>query len=703
MKRFLTILISMIWGTTLFGQMEVEPNDNFGTANQINYSDTIQGSINPVGDQDFYAINLPRAGVITASVSGVHPSIDMLITLYDANNNEISNLYSSPGITANYEQLVCNAGIYYLKLNDWNNDASDPQLYTLQVGLDTSDVYECNNDFNAASCINYMDTIQAAIWDEGDEDFFKISIPRAGVITASVSGVHPSIDMELSLYDANNIEISDLYSGPGLTANFDQLVCDTGTYYLKLNDWNNDAADPQLYTLTVGLDTSDVYECNNDFNTASCINYTDTIQGAIYDHGDVDFFKFTIPRAGVITASVSDVHPTIDTELTLYDENNNEISNLYSGPGITANYEQLVCNAGIYYLKLNDWNNDVSNPQLYTLEIGLDTSDIYECNNDFLSASTINYNDTIQAAIWDDGDLDYYQINIPRAGVITATVSFIHPDIDMELTLYDVNNNEISDLYSGFGVTANFEQLVCDAGIYYLKLNDWNNDASNSQLYTLMVGFDTTDVYECNNDFLSATLLPFCDSIQGTIYSIGDVDYFRFSGNANDSLSLKVANVASDLNLQVTLFDDFQNSLMSNSWNLGQPVLYPMILPATGDYFIRLEDGQNNSSSSLPYDLILENACPSTGISSIPNEELTFYPNPVRDKFVIDLTEFSTPQKNLRLKIFDMEGREIIKMDGITVTGASLEIPFSEVQPGIYVIQVITDDGLNWVGKIRKL
>ena len=677
-----------------FGQNEIEPNNSFNAANTLTLnalSASIQGTINPAGDVDYYRVEVPRAGVFVADVFNIPSNIDMDITLYDTGQNEITSNHAESGMPLNITKLVCDAGIYYFRLRDFdtglgdsNNDSS-PEPYSFTVTFDISDIYECNNQFATATSIQIGTEINATIRSADDKDYYKIEIPRAGVIVADVFNIPSNIDMDIVLYDAGQNEITSNHSEDGMPVNLTKLVCDAGIYYFRLRDFdtglgdsNNDSS-PEPYSFTVTFDTSDIYECNNQITTATPIQIGTEINATIRSADDKDYYKIEIPRAGVFVADVFNIPSNIDMDIVLYDAGQNEITSNHAESGMPVNLTKLVCDAGIYYFRLRDIdtgfgdsNND-SSPEPYSFTVTFDTSDIYECNNQITTATPIQIGTEINATIRSADDKDYYKIEIPRAGVFVADVFNIPSNIDMDIVLYDAGQNEITSNHAESGMPVNLTKLVCDAGIYYFRLRDIDtgfgdsNNDSSPEPYSFTVTFDTSDIYECNNQFTTATSINTCDTIFAAINSRGDQDYYIFNGTNSQEILIELSNIPSDITPRIRIFDDSQNQITVQTGNAGMTLTYDFAPPSTGSFYLRVEEAGDNESNPQLYQLILkDNSCETTISNSIiRNDILKVYPNPTSQVVFIGIEEESS-NMDIQLKIYNSIGQELVLYKNIT-------------------------------------
>jgi hypothetical protein len=473
-------------------QTEVEPNNTFLDANEISPGD-IQGSIDPVGDADFYVFDVPISGVITASIINVPSNINFRIALFNEAQNLIAQTanFIPNGTVLNFEMLVT-PGTYYIRLVDIGNSDSNPQLYTLIFGLDTSDVHEWNNTFQTATPVSLDTSILATIRSRGDADYYVFDVPESGVITANIFNVPSNINFRIALFNEvqNLIAQTANFIPNGNNLNFEMLVT-PGTYYIRLVDIGDSDSSPQLYTLNLGLDTSDVHEWNNTFQTATPVSLDTSILATIRSRGDADYYVFDVPKSGIVTANIFNVPLNINFRIALFNEAQNLVAQTanFVPNGSNLNFEMLVP-FGTYYIRIVDIGDSDSSPQLYTLNLGLDTADVHEWNNTFQTATLVSLDTTILAAIRSQGDKDFFKFNVSTDGELNVEITNVPANIACRLALYDGSQNLI-DQTPGFapnGSNLSYNRFLL-AGTYYIRVMDIGDFDTNSQLYTMDMVF----------------------------------------------------------------------------------------------------------------------------------------------------------------------------------------------------------------------
>ncbi len=381
------------------GQMETEPNNYFNEADVLEWNDlfvSVQGAIDPEDDLDYYKIEVPQAGVLVINIFDVPLDIDMDVTVYDVMQNEMAQEHGNDGEAISMTTLICEAGTYYVRLKDYQDNNENPNLYSLTMAFDITDIYECNNQFTTAKTISIGETIQAKLRTVADIDFYKIEVPQAGVIVADVFNVPSNIDVDLTLYDAGQNEIEKEGENAGEAVQLIELVCEPGTYYLSIEDgtgFGNYGASDDFYSFTVALDIADVHECNNNFAEATPLNTCETIQGAIGDVGDEDYFILDANSGEMLSIELTNVAENIQAKIRVYDDTQVQIADGLGGYGLGVTVDFVAPSTGPFYVKVEAFSLYNANSQLYNL-IVKDESCITTSLNNLLDENDIHlYND----------------------------------------------------------------------------------------------------------------------------------------------------------------------------------------------------------------------------------------------------------------------------------------------------------------------
>ncbi len=446
----------------LQAQTESEPNDLFSQATNLtlnNSTVTVQGHINPAGDADYYAINVPSRGLFILDLNNIAPEFGWVeMNFFDTTQNLLDDESAASGDPARIYQRVCEPGTYYIQIKDsWGNDTS-PEPYNLTITFDTQDVYECNNTFAEANSIAIGETVQGQIAGEGDEDFFKVEVDRAGVLVANVNDVPSNIRMRIDIYNEGQEQIEYNTEQEGVPVELITQVCDPGIYFFKISSVYNNDVSVDLYNLTINFDTQDVYECNNSFLEATPIATCENIAAAIYDRGDVDYFVFNGIANQEITIELTNVAPGISPEIRLYNQIQNELKDRYSSYGQALSFSYILPATEQYYLRVRENGNNSGDSQLYNLIIRdnscLTTTAINEVD---LKRELIAYPNPVQDELnlnLGELPLDNAAINIYNAlgkllytnKVLSQSISINVSDFPKGVLLVEYTSNNLSTI-----------------------------------------------------------------------------------------------------------------------------------------------------------------------------------------------------------------------------------------------------------------
>ncbi len=290
--------IENLGGTLL---TEAEPNDTFGTAQDLSSASGVVGSISPVGDQDFYVIDVPVAGsalnMETSDGFGGCPiNLDTKIYLYDPNLSQIA-FDDDSGAGACSALAVTNlpAGTYFVLVEDYGNNDTAP-FYVfgysvsapfcgdgiLQVGETCDDGNMNDNDGCSSACVPeavYIQEVEpnstaataqplgvaigilGAITPIGDKDFFSfdVTVPGSSIIiqVSDGMGACPAFDSVITLYNPlGQLLVSndqgDLPPCSTLkpTKNPEVANLPVGVYKVRLEESGNNALAPS-YVLAI--------------------------------------------------------------------------------------------------------------------------------------------------------------------------------------------------------------------------------------------------------------------------------------------------------------------------------------------------------------------------------------------------------------------------------------------------------------------
>jgi hypothetical protein len=103
--------------------MEMEPNDNCGEANPAAFGDSIQGSISPAGDQDYFLLTMPEDGLVEIETNG--PSGDTVLNIASTDGSTQIGCDDDDGDGLFSKWSCClPAGSYCVGVKDYGNNST---------------------------------------------------------------------------------------------------------------------------------------------------------------------------------------------------------------------------------------------------------------------------------------------------------------------------------------------------------------------------------------------------------------------------------------------------------------------------------------------------------------------------------------------------------------------------------------------------
>ncbi len=429
---------------------------------------------------------------------------------------------------------------------------------------------EPNNDLANANRLSGMTPkIRASISPKEDRDVFSITVPPGGSVVAETfdtSGTNCSeIDTELQLIGADGTQLAfddddgiascSKIDGTNQDANARDL--DPGTYFLAVTSWQGQ--EPiGIYQLNVTISPAPLEQEPNDSLAAATPLGSRYTRGAIQPVGDKDFYSFSVPDGGRVTAETFDSSGSgcadRDPLIRLYSQNGTELaSDDDSGIGACARIDgsgpdegasRLA--AGTYYLSVEDaGDNDTIKAYVLKLETASGSKREVEPNNSIVEAdgrasdpdpTRLAGDSRISGSIDPAGDRDFFRVELTSASVArfetfdgsgrdcpagrSTTLRVYGPDGTMSY----------SDTGSGIqGCAALVVPLP--AGISYVSIEETGNDAPLSsyvlELDLLTDGGSETEPNDSREQATPTSGTSF--TITGEHQTHSDIDFYAIT------------------------------------------------------------------------------------------------------------------------------------------------------------------------------
>lgn len=298
-----------------------EPNDDFEQATEISHDATIQFSLHPPGDKDFFKMKIPRPGHLSVTVGkGEIMLLDPMATVYDGAQREIARLHPLHEFAPSDQSGVrVQAGTLYVMISARNPPAFFPKGTPTTARFrftPDDDPMEPNDSFALAREAKPGSILKVILWPPGDRDYFRIPVGKAASLYVTparptdgpidrLETLVPGPGIRMRLYDDKQNPIGE--ARPELVARVTPPAA-----YLEIElpkAWGPTQGQQQPSNLTLGLELvedEDSTEPNDDAEHAVAARFgtpTDVVFGSPADH---DFFRLEAPSPGIIQAVTID-------------------------------------------------------------------------------------------------------------------------------------------------------------------------------------------------------------------------------------------------------------------------------------------------------------------------------------------------------------------------------------------------------------
>ncbi|MBX7201775.1 MAG: PKD domain-containing protein [Bacteroidia bacterium] len=619
------------------------------------------------------------------------------------------------------------AGAFYLKMHFLIPGINGP--YGVLLRADTTEHFECNNIPDQAISLGLSGELESvlrgfATSGNPDEDWYSVTVPQCGVLRLDLMNAASQQRLVLSVLSEQQELVNKITaSGEGESVNLTALLS-TGKYFIKIADFDtccgtgNDTVynfSQDKYMLVWSFDTSDESECNNRFEDAYLLPIGTAVRaklnGVDYRMSeqawDLDYFKLTPNKCGVLSLSATQVPADQALELTVYNSRRQQIDFAVAAcHGCNVSLSTLTDGEPVY-VKITEFNGccsgnnaiyNLSN-QSYTLNSSFDDSDIYECNNQFSDAHSIandgafnfkingrNTNNRLGAA-----DRDIFKMTSNTCREALLKIDQIPVGFDLKVKVISDSLNPSSALEEE--VVKGPDSLSLSVQVppnktYYLIITEDGENAFSNQMMRLRVSWSNKgpeppvitvigDTNMCEGD----SVILVSSIAEGNSWSNGDstqtivvknpgeyTDTIGNSGEACYSMSAPVrvhsvnAPTASFTIIDVEGSTAFVNTSVASSnyfWDFGDGSTSSERDPShsyatPGNYQVKLVVSNNCGRDSM-----VKSVNVTVGIFDFANQSLLIYPQPSNGSFQVKNLS-SSPASSWFYQVFDNSGRSIL-------------------------------------------
>lgn len=608
---------------------ELENNDSRDSSASplLDETNTTKGNLSASGDVDYFRLQPSQAGVLELSFD--HTDLQDTNTfwsleLYDVRNDVTlwSGSVSGMGSTKSWKPIGLAAGEYFLKISGNNNHYSNT-TYTLHPCWTDSDEWEqeYNNPMSMPTEIQPGRTYSGGLMNSNDRDWYSFTLYDPAAFdfrfdypqTENASGA-----WTVTLYTAGGTELTSWTYNEKDAVEGDHIVgLASGSYQICVS--------PKSYTDTIYgltlLTPSGDWERERNDDAVNCTVMeledltTTNRQGNLMTINDKDWYRLDVPKDGYIRLDFQ--HPALNDknnkywEVELYASDKTTLMaarNYYGTSDGEEPWNEIGVQAGSYYVCISDPSVNYGNYYdrgVYSFSVDFFATNAHENErNDTLdTARSIQLNEGYWGNIMRSGDQDYYSFYLDDpTGVY---VHFFQPeenDGQWQVNLLNSKGETIKYwTYKGSEAQGfNDMGIGLPDGQYYIlvQASTWSD-----QIYSLQVN-ESSDLFEqeVNDTRAKATPVDLDISMHGTLMTLGDVDYFKFTLPSATAVRLTLSHPtdmdnASNRLWGVTLYNDTEEiNYDGHSW-YGDPDKDSdarWIGLEAGTYLVRISDPSQN-------------------------------------------------------------------------------------------------------------
>ena len=488
-------------GTPPSENTEAEPNDDFASANPLSSNCTIVANINPIGEADFFRIDLLGTGKLSLTLfSSLSPDYTTHLVLYDQNHNLLRDEFNTQNNTVEISRDVDQPESFYIQV--------------LSVGSGTGAyTYSLNVNFNSFSFTDFGDTPDPFSPNgDGRKDAsnIKANLSAPGNWRIDVKDSQNNI---VRTYTGSGAEINQAWDGNNSSA----VVVADGAYAYTISakeQSNGTEAAPvngEVTLDTLGPAVAITSPADNSMTTQNNITVNYTVDGQARSEN-----RTLAEGSNTITITVYDeagnatsrsIHVTLDTTPP---ETPQQLSAEPGDESVMlswiANSETDLAGYNIYrsqvsgsgYLKLNSLLvsavayqdtglvngadyfyvatavDNAGHESAYSNETkataGTDGPYEIEPNNDFDTANALPFRVSVKGNINPQRDWDYFKITVPQPGKLYLNLTGLASSGVASLYLYNQDRNYIGEGNRDSQSLITLDKELPSAGVYYIRV-----------------------------------------------------------------------------------------------------------------------------------------------------------------------------------------------------------------------------------------
>jgi len=569
------------------------------------------------------------------------------------------------------------------------------------------DQFEPNDFESSAADISKGDSYSGLTVTAGDVDYYAIDLSGGETIESSISFDSSDANLDLELLDPSGLPVESSTTITDDESLSHEATTD-GTYYLKVTSAFDGTAE---YDLSAGTEqTGDQFESNDFQSTATDVSPGESYSGLSITDGDRDYFELDANAGQTIESSISFEHSEGDLDLKLLADDGSVVARSET----TTDDETIsheVSESGSYYIFVYP---PVGGTASYDLSVG-QSGDRLEPNDIERTATNVSWGDSYSGLTIDEGDVDYFAVEVDEGEVIEPTITFSNDEVDLDMELYAPDGS-----FPASSATDTDDESISheaeQSGTYYVRVVPYSGAPGP---YDFSIG--TGDGGGGGPSDIGDTPAAAREVAQGDrledvpFTGRDDQDYFAVEADEGERITTKITFDHGEANLDLVALAPNESSVTS-SFSFSDNETVSHVATQSGTYYVKV-DYQIHKGPARPgtvettYDIDFSNVSiggggdqledndereTATAVSSGDSYDGLSVSSDDVDYFAVDVTvgERIDPAvalddggQNLEVSLLDSDGTEIASR---SVTDGDDSINHTVRQSGTYYLRVDT-------------
>ncbi|QDS86922.1 Putative deoxyribonuclease RhsC [Rosistilla ulvae] len=523
---------------------------------------TVNGRLDQ-GDIDTYTIAVDAGDDLLVAFREFSSGFSYLQTmLFDPSGAEVDQVTTSTGGNLRVTDAAI-GGIYTLLVRDAAGTNSGDYRLTATV-IDSQTDHD-NGPLTSGQTVNGR-------LDQGDIDTYTIAVDAGDDLLVAFREVSNGFSyLQTMLFDPSGAEVEQVTTAIGGNLRVTDAAT-SGIYTLVVRD--ADCTNVGDYRLT-----ATVIDSQTDHDSVP-LTSGQTVNGRL-DQGDIDTYTISVDAGDDLLVAFREVGNGFSyLQTMLFDPSGAEVEQVTTAIGGNLRVTDAAT-SGIYTLVVRD--ADGRNVGDYRLTATVIDSQADHDNVPLTSGQTVN-------GRLDLGDIDTYTISVDAGNDLLVAFREVDNGFSyLQTMLFDPAGAEVDQVTTSTGGNLRVTDAAT-SGIYTLVVRDDNG--SNTGDYRL-----TATVIDAAADADSETIVN-GEEVTATL-GRGDLDTFRFVGQAGDALSIELAEITSSFSyLQAILFAPDGNQVAEVTTSSADSLAVAS-LPQSGTYTVLVRDADGRSTGDF--------------------------------------------------------------------------------------------------------